>query len=218
MSLIRVLVVDDHRMVREGLRLVLERAEGIEVVGEAGDGDEAVELAGRLKPDVVLLDITMPRMSGLDATVEIRKRFPDVRVLILTVHEDRRYLREVFGAGASGYLVKKQSGVELLAAIEAAHRGDAYVGSSLAREVLDTYISADEGLQRWAQDGLSAREAEVLRLVAEGRRTAEIATSLGVAETTIKTHRQNIMAKLGLRTTVDLVRYALTTGLAPGLE
>lgn len=214
-GVIRVLVADDHEIFREGLLLVLDKAPGIEVIGEAADGAEAVELTGRLKPDVVLLDITMPRMSGLDATLEIRQRFPDVRILILTVHEDRRYLRQVLNAGASGYLVKEQSGVELRAAIEAAHRGDAYVGSSLTRQIVDTYLSAQNEPEQWDADGLSSREAEVLRLIAQGSRTAEIASLLGIAESTVKTHRQRIMDKLELRTTAELIRYAITSGLSP---
>ncbi len=218
MRKIRVLLADDHRMFREGLKLILERADNIDVVGEAEDGDEAVELAGRLQPDVALLDITMPRMSGMVATAEMTRRWPNVRTLVLTVHEDRQYLRGVLAAGASGYLVKRQSGVELLAAIECVHRGDAYVGSSMARAVVDAYVSTGESEQRWIADGLSSREVDVLRLIAQGRRTAEIADALGIAETTVKTHRQKIMARLERRTTADLVRYAISSGLSPDLE
>lgn len=218
MTRIRVLITDDHTLFRSGLRLLLSNEPDIAVVGEAGDGAEAIRLARTLRPDVVLMDITMPGMSGLDATRAIRQDLPEVRVLILTMHEDEGYLRESLRAGASGYVLKRAAATELPAAIRAAWRGEAFIYPSLTRALVRAYLEAvgrmpPEQVVRAAFDGLTERELTVLRLLALGCTNQEVADLLVLSVKTVETHRARIMDKLGLKSRADLVRYAIRKGL-----
>jgi two-component system response regulator NreC len=218
MTRIRVLITDDHTLFRSGLRLLLSNEPDIAVVGEAGDGAEAIRLARTLRPDVVLMDITMPGMSGLDATRAIRQDLPEVRVLILTMHEDEGYLRESLRAGASGYVLKRAAAAELAAAIRAAWRGETFIYPSLTRALVRAYLEAvgrmpPEQVVRAAFDGLTERELTVLQLLALGYTNQEVADLLVLSVKTVETHRARIMDKLGLKSRADLVRYAIRKGL-----
>ena len=208
MKKIRVLIVDDHAVLRAGLRTLLNLQPDMEVAGEAAEGLEALERVKRLEPDVVLMDITLPGMEGLEVTKKLKKTHPNVKVLILTMHEDRRYLYSALKAGASGYVVKRAADTELIDAIRAAHRGDVFLHPSMARIVAEDYVE-----QGAPEQGLSDREREVLRLIAEGCTYKEMAKLLTVSVKTIETYRERIKGKLGLNTRAELVRYALEKGL-----
>lgn len=210
---IRLLIVDDHAVLRAGLRTLLNLQSDLEVVGEAAEGPEALEKVQRLQPDVVLMDISLPGMEGLEATAELKKRHPEVRVLILTMHEDRRYLSPALKAGASGYVVKRAADTELLEAIRAVYRGDAFLHPSMAKVVIQDYLDSSSKQQEAAEQGLSDRERDVLRLIAEGRTYKEMAQLLGVSVKTIESYRERIKDKLRLTTRAELVRYALEKGL-----
>jgi DNA-binding NarL/FixJ family response regulator len=190
----RVLIADDHGIVRSGLRLLLERQDDIEVVGEAADGVEARELAIRERPDLAILDVKMPKLTGLQATREIKAQAPEVDVLILSMHDDERYVAEALKAGASAYVVKTQADTDLVAAIRAVERGESFPAPE-------------------AQGRLTPREEEVVKLVAEAHTSKEIATILHLSEKTVENHRANAMHKLGMRDRVELVRYAIRRGL-----
>jgi two-component system response regulator NreC len=207
MKKIRVLIVDDHAVLRAGLRTLLNLQPDMEVAGEAAEGLEALERVKRLEPDVVLMDITLPGMEGLEVTKKLKKTHPNVKVLILTMHEDRRYLYSALKAGASGYVVKRAADTELIDAIRAAHRGDVFLHPSMARIVAEDYV------EQATEQGLSDREREVLRLIAEGCTYKEMAKLLTVSVKTIETYRERIKGKLGLNTRAELVRYALEKGL-----
>lgn len=208
MKKIRVLIVDDHAVLRAGLRTLLNLQSDFEVVGEASEGPEALEKVQQLQPDVVLMDITLPGMEGLEATKRLKKTHPNVKVLILTMHEDRRYLYSALKAGASGYVVKRAADTELINAIRSAHRGDVFLHPSMARIVAEDYVE-----QGAMEQGLSDREREVLGLIAEGRTYKEMAKLLAVSVKTIETYRERIKEKLSLNTRAELVRYALEKGL-----
>jgi two-component system response regulator NreC len=208
MKKIRVLIVDDHAVLRAGLRALLNLQPDMEVVGEAAEGLEALEKVERLEPDVVLMDITLPGMEGLEVTKKLKKTHPNVKVLILTMHEDRRYFYSALKAGASGYVVKRAADTELIDAIRAAHRGDVFLHPSMARIVAEDYVE-----QGATEKGLSDREREVLRLIAEGRTYKEMADLMAVSVKTIESYRERIKEKLGLNTRAELVRYALEKGL-----
>ena len=211
---VRVLIADDHAIVRAGVRLILESEPDIEVAGEAHDGLETLELAERLSPDVILMDISMPRMSGLDATREVTKAMPAIRVLGLTMHEDDRYFFEMLEAGASGYVVKGASPEELLSAIRAVARGQAYIHPSLAGKLLDDYLHrVNTGEERDSFGGLTRREQEVLTLIGEGDTSREIAEKLVISVNTVERHWANIMEKLDLHSKTELVKYAIRKGL-----
>ena len=203
MKTIKVLIVDDHAVLRAGLRALLNLQPDIEVVAEAADGLEAVEKVKRFRPEVVLMDISLPGRDGLEVTKDLKKTHPWVKVLILTMHEDRRYLHPALKAGASGYVVKRAADTELIDAIRAAYRGDVFLHPSVARIVVDEYL----------EQGLSEREREVLRLIAEGRTYKEMAELLALSVKTIESYRERIKEKLGLNTRAELVRYALEKGL-----
>jgi DNA-binding NarL/FixJ family response regulator len=190
----RVLIADDHGIVRSGLRLLLERQPDIEVIGEAADGAAARELAIRERPDLAILDLKMPKLTGLQATREIKAQAPDVAVLILSMHDDERYVAEALKAGASGYVVKTQADTDLVAAIRVIERGESFPVPA-------------------AQGTLTPREEEVVKLVAEANTTKEIAAILHLSEKTVENHRANAMRKLGMRDRVELVRYAIRRGL-----
>lgn len=211
MTAIRILVADDHTVVRSGLCRLLEDEADLEVVGVASTGAEAVELAGSLMPDVVLMDLTMPEVDGVEATRVILARVPATRVLALTMHEERAFVDRVLEAGAAGYLLKRAADTELINAIRAVHRGEAYVDPAVVRPVLAEYLHArGAGPPRAA---LSPREQEVLRLVAWGYTAKEIAERLSVSVKTVESHKARMMEKLGLRTRAELVRHAMGEGL-----
>jgi DNA-binding NarL/FixJ family response regulator len=207
---VRVLIADDHGIVRSGLRLLLERQPDIEVIGEAADGAEARELAVRERPDLAILDVRMPKLTGLQVTREIKRQAPEVSVLILSMHDDERYLFEALKAGASGYVLKTQADTDLLEAVRAVQRGEPFLSpgaqQALIKDVLER--GTDEG-----EEDLTPREEEIVKLVAEAHTTREIAEILHLSEKTVENHRGNAMRKLGMRDRVELVRYAIRRGL-----
>jgi two-component system response regulator NreC len=218
MEPIKILIADDHAVLRSGLRLLLNAQPDFEVVGEASTGEETVERATALQPDVLLLDIAMPDLNGLEAARRIRQQAPDLRILVLTMYDDEAYLRQFLEMGAAGYVLKKAADTELAAAIRAVHRGESFVYPSLMGSLIDSYLkqpsspAATEG-----DDRLSPREVDVLRLVALGYTNQQIADELCIGVSTVETHRTRIMEKLGLRGRAQLVRYALARGLVKNL-
>jgi two-component system response regulator NreC len=211
---IRVVLADDHRMMREGIRALLERQKDIEVVGEAADGREAVRLAAQLSPDVVVMDVSMPLLNGIEATRQIRRDSPDVAVLILTVHESEDYVAQLLAAGANGYIIKRAAGDELISAIHAVDQGEAFLYPSVARVVIEDYVRRlKEGGGLSAQDVLTDREREVLQLIAEGYTNREIADLLHLSIKTVQNHRSKIMNRLDLHDRGELVKYAIQQGI-----
>jgi DNA-binding NarL/FixJ family response regulator len=206
----RVLIADDHGIVRTGIRLLLERQTGVEVVGEAADGVEAVEQALAITPDLCILDVGMPRMTGLQAAREIRSHLPNARVLMLSMHDDERYLFEALKAGASGYVLKREADQDLVGAVRAVGRGDAFLTNAAERSLVRQWM--DEGAEGPAVP-LTPREEEVVKLIAEAHTNAQIAEILHLAEKTVESHRANVLRKLGMRDRVELVRYAIRRGL-----
>jgi len=207
---IRILIVDDHAVVRTGLRLLLEAEDDLEPVGEAGNARDAVFQARVLKPEVILLDIVMPESSGLDVLPQLKHESPDVKVLILSMQDEPRYVREAFAAGASGYVLKEAADTEVVAAVREVAGGGRYVNPELGARL----VAADAEAARLAEaDPLSDREREVLRLLALGHTNQEIAKQLYISVRTAETHRAHIMQKLRLQTRADLVSYALDRGL-----
>jgi two-component system response regulator NreC len=211
---IRLLLVDDHAVVRSGLRMLLMSEEDMEIVGEAGNAAEALEAARLLKPDVVLMDIGLPDMSGIEATREIRKLHPDVAVVALTIHEDEEYFFKMLDAGARGYVPKRAAPEELITAIRAAAVDEVYIYPSLAKLLVRDYLSQDRSVeQSTALDNLTDREQEVLTFLAEGKSNDEIAEALVISPKTVARHRENIMHKLNLHSRAELVRYAIRKGI-----
>jgi DNA-binding NarL/FixJ family response regulator len=208
---VRILIGDDHGIVRSGLRLLLDRQPDMEVVAEARDGVEAVELALRERPDLCILDVGMPRMTGLQATREIRAQAPEVSVLILSMHADERYLFEALKAGASGYVLKAEADTDLVQASRAVGRGEAFLTNAAERSLIRAW-TADDGAKGPAEP-LTPREQEVVKLIAEAHTNAQIAEILHLAEKTVESHRANVLRKLGMRDRVELVRYAIRRGL-----
>lgn len=214
MASIRVLVVDDHTLIRQGIVGLLASQPDVQVVGEAGNGADALGAAIELRPDVVLMDISMPGGSGLNAAREIRTCCPTVRVLILTIHDREDYLFEALRAGASGYVLKGADIQELLQAVRSAARGEVYLYPGATKALIDDYVrSLRLGSDRDPIERLSDREREVLRLVAQGKTTAEIATELVLSPHTVQSHRDHIMTKLDLHSTAALIRYAIAKSL-----
>jgi len=215
--LIRVLLADDHTIVREGVRLCLEAMGDIEVVAEAGDGQMAVQLANELRPDVAVIDLTMPRLTGVEAIRQIKRETPQTEVVVLSVHDSEAYVVQALRAGAAGYVLKRNAATELAAAIRAAHAGQAYLHPSIARRVLDDYLSRTHASE--AMGGaepyhrLTPREREVLQLAAEGHSTRAIAGLLCLSTKTVEHHRASVMTKLGLHGQTELVKYAIRAGL-----
>src|SRR5213593_1195002 len=205
----RVLIADDHGIVRSGLRLLLERQPDVEVIGEAADGAAAREIAVRERPDLAILDVKMPKLTGLQATREIKEQAPEVAVLILSMHDDERYLFEALKAGASGYVLKTQADQDLVDAVRAVERGEPFLTPEAQRALIQDVLG--EGSHR--EDELTPREQEVVKLVAEAHTNKEIAAILHLSEKTVENHRSNAMRKLGMRDRVELVRYAIRKGL-----
>jgi len=210
----RVLITDDHVIVRDGLRAILEAQPDMEVVGEATNGVEASEKTEETKPDIILMDISMPEMNGLEATRKIKQQHPEIKILALTMHEGDEYFFEVLQAGASGYFVKGGSSVELLGALRALNGGDVYISPIMTKKLLSDYLHhAKTGQDKEVYTGLTGREKEILKLVAEGLNNQDIAEKLFLSPSTVQTHRANIMTKLGLHSRTELVKYALRHGL-----
>jgi two-component system response regulator NreC len=211
--MIRIVVVDDHAVVRSGLKMLLNDKHDMEVVGEASDGEEGIREAERLRPDVVLMDLSMPHgMDGLTATRELKSRMPDVAVLILTMHDDDEYLFRAIHAGASGYVLKSAPHEELTAAVRSVAGGDAYLNPTATRRLMNEYLEQMRGGGRPANT-LSEREKEVLTLIAKGYSNKEIADRLMISVKTVETHKSNVMEKLGLRSRPELVKFAMQKGL-----
>jgi two-component system response regulator NreC len=207
--MIRILLADDHALVRQGFRMILAAQPDMEIVGEAGNGREAVELAERLKPDLVVMDVTMPELNGIEATRRLATSVPRTRVLALSMHKDSVYVREILRAGARGYLLKDSVDADLLAAVRAVANGDGYLSPGVSDAVLTDY-------RRHVTDPidlLTTREREVLQMIAEGKTNKEIATSLNLSVYTVEAHRGRVMEKLNLHSTGELVRFALRSGL-----
>lgn len=211
---IRVLLADDHTILRAGLRMMLDAQPDIEVVGEASDGKQALAEAQRLQPDLVLMDITMPEMNGIEATRQIKRALESTRVLILTMHENEEYLFQVLRAGASGYILKEAAGTELISAIRIVTSGRFYMSPSAQSMMVGDYLQrVRSGEERDSYSALTEREREILKLVAEGHTNNQIAERLFISPKTVDTHRTHIMDKLNLHSRAELVKYAMRRGL-----
>lgn len=214
MPKIKVLIADDHAIVREGIRMILALYDDIEVVGEAADGLEAIDKVSKLAPDVVLMDMAMPGLGGLEATLEILKISPQSKILVLTQYDDSEYIYRFLKAGAAGYVLKKSAGSDLVSAIRAVSQGKAFVDPSIAERVIKGFLKQPEVTEEEIQyDGLSDREKQVLKLIAEGYTSREIADVLCLSIKTVMTHRTNLMEKLGFHNRAELIKYAIRKGL-----
>lgn len=215
MTKIRVLLADDHAVLRAGLKALLATQPDLEPVGETGEGGEAARLAETLRPDVLLLDVTMPGNEHFAALRAVRERAPDVRVLLLTMHEDEAVLREALRLGASGYVLKKAAEAELLTAIRAVARGEAFVDPAMTKAMIEGYLRTEgnKGTKETHTDGLTGREVEVLKLTAEGYTNKEVAEKLVISVKTVETHKAHIAEKLEMKSRVEWLRYAREKGL-----
>ena len=210
---LRVLLVDDHALMREGLRSILEKESDIEVVGEAADGRAALDLAARRSPDVIVMDLGMPNLNGIEATRQLLAANPRRKVIALSTYCDKRYVLAALRAGATGYVVKDEAGGELLRAIRAVSRAEVYLCPKVAGTVVEAYAGRIGVAGARASSVLGGREREVLQLIAEGKTSKEIASSLHIAVSTVDAHRRNIMRKLGLHSVAALTKYAIREGL-----
>ena len=204
--MLRILIADDHGIVRAGIRMLIERQEGMSVVAEAEDGSQAVNATLATRPDVAVLDVSMPKLTGLQAAREIKAQAPDVNVLMLSMHDDERYSFEALRAGASGYVLKRAADTDLIAAVRAAARGEAFVSPANQGALIKEWLEDADSQPR---DELTPRELEVVKLVAEAHTNRQIAEVLNLSEKTVESHRANVLQKLGMRDRVELVRYAI---------
>jgi DNA-binding NarL/FixJ family response regulator len=211
---ITIFLADDHTIVRQGLAKLLEAEPGLQVIGEAENGREAVRKVEKLKPDIILMDIAMPILNGIEATRQIKKICPQTKVIILSMHSHDLYINELFSLGASGYLLKNSTGADIIKAIHAAITGDTFLSPSISRRVIEDYVSLKKkSPQEVLYSKLSNREREVFQMIAEGRSTKEISDILCVSPSTVKTHRSNIMDKLKMNNTSQLIQFAIHLGL-----
>ena len=205
---IKILLADDHRIVREGIRSLLEKSDELVVIAEAENGREAVQLARELCPDVILMDIAMPLLNGLEATHQIKRDCPDVKVLALSVHDDEEYIRQMLASGAMGYITKYAATDELVQAVITVHRGEMALSPAITRLVVEDYLRWAD-IQQENPDKLTPREREVLQLIAEGHKNKDISDILKISIKTVKAHRNNLMQKLNLHSQGELIRYAI---------
>ena len=210
---IKVLLADDHKILREGIISLLKKQRDIELIGETEDGREAVRKTLKLKPDVVIMDIGMPELNGIEATRQIKAALPEVNVIALSIHSDKRFVTGMLKAGALGYLLKDSAFNELVKAIKAVDDNKTYIGSGITEIIIEDYLYQLNKDTSTSDSPLSERENEVLRLLAEGKNTKEIASVLNVSPKTVETHRQHIMEKLNIHNLADLIKYAIQTGL-----
>jgi DNA-binding NarL/FixJ family response regulator len=211
----KVLLVDDHKIIRDGLRAILGARSDIEVVGEAADGHEALTLAQTLRPEVVVMDVSMKGLNGIDATARLASEHPGIKVIGLSMNSDRRYVLAMLSAGASGYLLKTAASEELIRAIQTVAAGQTYLSPGISGLVIETALEAPRPAQVATASALSPREREVLQLLAEGRTSKDIAVTLHIGVPTVETHRRQIMTKLKLRSIAELTKYAIREGLTP---
>jgi DNA-binding NarL/FixJ family response regulator len=215
MKKIRILLADDHDLVRRGLRPLIESEWGWEICGEASNGREAVAMAEKLQPQIVVLDVQMPELNGVEATRQIKRALPETEVLILTGQESEDLVHQILAAGARGYLLKSDAGSQIIPAIKALIEHKPYLTSRAAQVVLDSYLGGGLDAKHAAPGGLTAREREIVQLLAEGKSNKEVATTLGISVKTAETHRATIMHKLGFKAFSELVRYAVRNHIVP---
>lgn len=206
---LRILLAEDHQTVREGIKLLVNAQDDMEVVGEVSDGELAIKEALRLKPDLVVMDISMPNMNGLKATKRLRSVYPEIKILTLTRHTDDGYLQQLIGAGANGYVLKQSAPTDLINAIRTVGSGNAYLDPSLTRKVMGGYVSRTESVRGEHKGDLTDRESEVLRLISFGYSNKEIGSQLDLSVKTVEAHKANAMRKLGIASRIDIVRYAI---------
>jgi len=208
-SKIHILIADDHTLLRNGICAILKDEQDMVIVGEANDGREAVRLAGQLKPNVVLMDIAMPLLNGLEATRQIKREHPEINVLVLTMYDNEEYFRKMLEVGASGYIIKRAAATELVSAIRAVYHGEAVLSPAITRLLLEDYLNHDLRNEKDDPNALSSREREVLQLIAEGKTSREIAEILNLSVKTVQSHRTNLMQKLDLHDRGELIKYAI---------
>lgn len=214
MKKIRVLLAEDHTIVRQGIAALLGTESDMEVVGEASNGLEAIELAKKLSPEVILMDIGMRKLNGLEATREIKRQYPSMKILVLTMHDNEEWIFQILKAGASGYLIKDSAMTDLTSALRAVYQGDSYLSPSISKMVIEEYIrKAESGEKKGVEDLLSGREREILQLVAEGNSIPQISNLLCISKKTVEAHKTHIMEKLNIHDKVGLIKYAIRTGL-----
>lgn len=214
MSKIKIIIADDHALVREGIIAILKLYDDVMVAGEASNGKEAIDKTDELNPDIVLMDIAMPGLGGLEATIEIKKRHPDVKILVLTQHDDREYISRFLKAGVSGYLIKKAVGSELISAIRAVSKGELYLHSSITSGIVAGYLNKDKKyLMEDPYEKLTDREKQVLKLIADGYTHKEIAGMLNISVKTAIAHHTNISEKLDIHTRAALIKFAIQKGI-----
>ncbi len=213
MSKTRILIADDHALVREGVAALLQLQDDMEVVGEACDGRDALRLTAKLKPDIVLMDIAMPGLGGLEATTEIKKTMPEIRILILSQYDDREYISRLLKAGVSGYILKHAVGTDLVSAIRAVARGEFYLYSGIASSVVDGFLDKEQALSVDPYEKLTDREKQVLKLIAEGNTHKEIAQLLDISTKTVIAHQTHLSEKLDIHSRADLIKFAIRRGI-----
>jgi len=213
MGKIKVLVADDHTILRQGIKALLDNQEGIEVIGEAKDGREALAIIEETLPDVILMDIAMPGLNGLEATRRIKKKFPRMKVLVLTMYTNEEYIFQILNAGANGYLVKETAFQDLISAIKAVYKNEAFMSPSISKKVINSYIKRAQDDEEKTCEILTTREREILQLIAEGNSSKKIAEALFISPKTVETHRTHIMDKLNIHNRTGLVKYAIRKGI-----
>lgn len=216
MKTTKILIVDDHEVVRDGLKNILTSLENITIAGEAGNGEDAVKMYSSLKPDLVIMDISMPGMNGIEATKVIKEKDPDARILILTMHDNQEYLNQIIRSGAKGFILKNTDKDELLEAVRTVSSGDNFFSKDISKLIIDNYIRTAKETEKndgYKEVPLTKREIEILKLIASGYSNQEIANILYISYNTVDTHRKNIMHKLSIKNTAGLVRYAIEKGL-----